>query len=261
MKIYLASFNRASNGALSKLVQRLKEENMWTNSRLDADYILAVGDRTETFDFVLEEFRKEKPIIHLWAGEISQGTEDEVYRHAMTNMSELQLCTNIQAEQCVKDFCEAIGKKSNTYVIGNVMFDNLEIDETESIEKPYNLILYNPPTLCTRQEVAEEVNWIDNITQHNPRVWITPNGDKHSDIILPFTNSDNLPRPKFLGLLKNCKRFITNSSCAYYEAPFVMKKVNITMVGERNRDRNSTENMDIPNATENIIKILKEKLK
>lgn len=261
MKIFVASFNRASDGAISKLVERMKEEDMYTHTCYDADYIMAVGDRTETFDFVLREFRAGKPIIHLWSGEISQGTEDEVYRHAMTIMSKLQLCTNIQAEHCVRNLCKAIGKESNAHVIGNVMLDNMVVDEFDIPEKPYNLVLYNPPTLYTEKEVGDEVSYVDDISSGIDRIWVEPNGDKFSYLILDFVTHKSMPRAKFLGLIKNCEEFITNSSCAYYEAPFLMCEDDIIMVGERNRDRNSKVGMDIPNATENIISILRKELK
>ena len=49
----------------------------------------------------------------------------------------------------------------------------------------------------------------------------------------------NVPRPQFLGLLKNCKRFITNSSAAYYEAPAFLLPEQIIIVGDRNKERSS----------------------
>jgi len=50
----------------------------------------------------------------------------------------------------------------------------------------------------------------------------------------------NLPRAQFLGLLKNCNRYITNSSSAYYEAmPLDLKREQIVLVGNRNKNRSS----------------------
>jgi len=67
----------------------------------------------------------------------------------------------------------------------------------------------------------------------------------------------SLPRPQFLGLLKNCKRFMTNSSCEYYEAPLFLKPEQIIHIGERNKERGSKyADMKIKNATKNIIKAL-----
>lgn len=258
MKIFVASFNRASDGAISKLVDKLKKEDMHTHDIKGANYVLAVGDRTETFDFILEQYRKNKKIIHLWAGEISQGTHDELYRHAMTLMSDIQLCTNDTAKNRVIALCKAVDKKPNAHVVGNVMMDNLEVDESLVPDEPYDLILYNPATKLTKRQIKEEIKYIDAIKRKN-FVWIEPNGDIGSELLEKYITTKTLPRPQFLGLLKNCTSFITNSSCMYYEAPFFLKPHQIHSIGERNTFRESKHsNMRIPNASDNIIKIIKE---
>jgi len=219
-KIFVASFNRASDGAITKLVKKMNENQMYSNNYSLADYILAVGDRIETFDFVLKRFRENKRIIHLWAGEISQGTRDEIYRHAMTIMSEIQLCTNPKAKRRVIDLCKAIGKKPNAYVVGNLMLDNLEIGKTKVPKESYDLVLYNPPTILSKKEILKELEQIKRLLSKRKYIWLEPNGDSGSELIKPYITHNNLPRPKFLGLLKDCKRYITNSSSMYYEAPF-----------------------------------------
>ena len=256
MKIFIASFNRASDGALSKLKQKMIDKGYYTDNYNEADYILACGDRKETFDFVLERYRENKKIIHLWAGDISQGTHDEVYRHSITLMSCVQLCTNSQSKEVVKKLCKAVNKRYFIFIIGNIMLDNLEVDESIKIEKPYDLILYNPPTLYNIEKIKEELDYINSIKNKN-YIWIEANGDKESELVNKYTNSKNLDRKIFLGLLKNCDRYITNSSSQYYEAPFFLKKEQIISIGERNIDRNSRySDMTLKNASDNVIKVL-----
>lgn len=226
-KFFFTSFSRASEGALSKLKKEMGD--ILTISLEEADYVIAVADRWETFDFVLGQWRAGKKIIHLWAGEGITNTKDDVYRNAMTLMSDLQLCTNPEAKKIVDDLCVAVGKKPNAYVVGNVMLDNMEVDESLVPKEEYDLYLVNPG---------------------NP--YIVSN--KWGKTELP-----SLLRPKFLGLLKNCENFITNSSCEYYEAPFFLKPHQIIHIGERNKERGSKYgDMTIKGATKNIIKILKE---
>lgn len=258
VKIFVASFNRASDGALSKLIQKMKDENFYTEDYKEADYILAVGDRKETFDFVLERYRENKKIIHLWAGEISQGTHDEVYRHAMTLMSDIQLCTNNEAKQRVKNLCMSVDKKYFVVTVGNVMLDNMEIDESIVPPRKYDLILYNPPTRLSKGKIKMELNEIDEIKEPE-YICIEPNGDNNSNLVAEeFLINDTFPRSQFLGLLKNCNRFITNSSSAYYEAPFLIDEEKIIIIGERNKERESKYgDMSIPNASNNIIKLFR----
>ena len=257
-KIFVASFNRASDGAISLLLKKMEGNDLLTDDYKKADFVLAVGDRKETFDFVLKMFQENKKIIHLWAGEISQGTHDEVYRHAMTLMSEIQLCTNHQAEERVINLCNAVGKKPKTYVIGNIMLDNLIIDKTKILKKPYDLVLYNPPTKSSKKEVLKEIKQIKKLLTKK-YIWIEPNGDPRSKLIKPYVTHPNMSRPKFLGLMSKCYRFITNSSCMYYEAPFLLKEKQIIAIGRRNINRESKHsNMKIRNASDNAIKILRE---
>jgi len=252
MKIYLASFNRASNGAISKLKEKLDT----TENYEEADYILACGDRKETFDFVLERFRENRKIIHLWAGEISQGTHDEVYRHAMTIMSVMQLCTNDTAKDRVERLCAAIDKTPNCVVVGNIMLDNLEVDESAVPAGDYDLILYNPPTNLSPDGIQAEIDQIVKMAT-GKFIWVSPNGDSGSNLVNQYVTIKNLPRPIFLGLMKRCKRFISNSSSIFYEAQFLLEPEQIVQIGARNESRESGKaDMEINNASDNVKKAL-----
>lgn len=262
MKFYLASFNRATNGALEKLKNKLKERGMLSENHRESDYIIAVADRTETFDFVVKKFKQNKPIIHLWAGEIScWSTHDDVWRHSMTLMSFMQLCTNGSAYNRVIKLCNAVDKKPNAHIVGNIYLDSMEIDEKIIPKQSYNLVLYNPPTRFTVKEVEKELEQINNILEKdNIRyIWIEPNGDMYSQSVMKHVTHFTLPRKEFLGLMKNCKKFITNSSCQYYEGKHLLKPEQIISIGKRNIERESKyTDMSIPNASDNIIRILEE---
>ena len=89
---------------------------------------------------------------------------------------------------------------------------------------------------------------------------------QYEDVVPLFTHIiefyENLPRKIFLGLLKNCSRFITNSSCAYYEAPAFLKPEQIIIVGKRNKRRSSSfSSMGKGGSSDKIIKILEKYFK
>jgi len=258
MKIYVAKFNRAES-SLELLVKKLERLGMLTLDYHKADYFLLSGDRTKMFDFAVRCLRDNKKIIHLWAGECdgNWSTYDEWYRTFITLSSCIQLCTNDHALNRVNQLCKATDKKPNAYIVGNLMLDNLELDESVIPNKPYNLILYNPIT--KRKIVEAEIIQIRRILNKDkiPYIWLAPNGDMNSDLIDKWVTEESIERALFLGLLKHCKKFITNSSCQYYEAPFLMDAKNIISIGERNACRESKNaDMMIPNASENIIRIL-----
>jgi UDP-N-acetylglucosamine 2-epimerase len=282
MKIFLASFSRASNGAISLLKEKLEKEEMLTYDLESANYVMAVGDRWETYKFVFDCWQSGKKIIHLWAGECTPGCDDEIHRHAMTLMSDMQLCTNEHAQKRVEALCKVGGKEPNVYVVGNIMMENIELNDSVLAENglvpgEYDIILYNPfrghiiEDLAQIQEVLFEKEVIHLKKGENkesgfktPFLWLRPNTDRGSEFILHYIGtryalSPAQPRPKFLSLIKNCRYFITNSSCAHYEAPFLIKKKQIIQIGLRNAERESKyAKMDIPNASENVIKALKD---
>ena len=226
-----------------------------------ADYLIAVADREEVYDVCLKWFRQNKPIIHLFAGEIScWATHDDVYRHSLTLMSDYQFCINSVAKDRVEKLCKAVNKQPHAFIVGNLYLDKLDIDCSEIPNEPYDLVLYNPPTRYSKEKVIEECEEIYRVLKKGKRkyIWVSPNGDNFSDVIDKYTNEGNLPRPKYLGLLKKANKFITNSSTQYFEAPYIMQKPNIISIGVRNRTRESryTDTSKI-GTTENFVKILK----
>jgi UDP-N-acetylglucosamine 2-epimerase len=149
------------------------------------------------------------------------------------------------------------------HIVGNVYLDNLEFDDCKVPNYPYNLVLYNPPTRHGVEEVEKELKQVKEIVTKFKidYLWIEPNGDLYSDSVTPYVTHFNFPRPQFLSLMKHCEHFITNSSCQYFEAKQLLKPEQIISIGRRNIDRESRyTDMTIPNASDNIIKIL-EKLK
>jgi len=253
MKIFVASFSRSSDGALTKLIRRMKEEDIWTDDYAKADYILAPGDRIETLHFVIDRYNEGKNIIHLWAGEVSQGTHDELWRGFITQMSSMQFCTNKEAYDNLEDV-------ANAHIVGNIMFDNLETGEHHPPLEPYDVILYNPPTLLSREDIEKEVQSIVKRLDGTLYYWVEPNWDYKSDIVQPHVNQKTMLHGDFLDLLRNSRRFFTNSSCMFYEVPFLRPgPQEVIPVGIRNCDRESKHaKMDIPDATEKVISLLKK---
>jgi len=171
----------------------------------------------------------------------------------MTLMSILQLVTNEEAKKRVEDLCNAVDKQPKAVVVGNVMLDNLKVDESAVPEGDYDLILYNPPTNLSPDGVQAEIQQIVDMVKGGKMIWVEPNDDPMRELIQPYTTIKNLPRPVFLGLMKRCKRFISNSSCVFYEAPFLLEAEQIVQIGARNENRESKEaDMTIEDASNKV---------
>lgn len=218
------------------------------------DLLYATGDRIEMTAAACAAFHSNVPVIHYGAGVLNkvQATWDDRNRHCITLWSDFWLCEDEDSAEVTIRFLRELGIREafNVEVVGHTHCDDIEVDESLVPQNGYTLILYNPTTMY-EEEVPQILKEVDG-----GLVWIGSNPDP---TIQKFPiDHENLPRAQFLGLMKNCKRFISNSSCVYYEAPMFLKPEQIIIIGDRNKKRSSKFNGK-PGASEKIVKIIKNK--
>ncbi len=245
------------------------------------DLVFITGDRIEMCAAACAAFHNRVPIAHYFAGVLSYplSTLDDVNRHCISLWSDVQFVESLECRFNVDQLLYSVAKRPNVHVVGITHLENLEIDESLVPKKEYDLVLYNPTTIyredivnIARKRFYKNTIWIGpnpdpsffdiKKVSETKSFWLTPKGFKPNPIL--FAYYDNLPRPQFLGLLKNCTRFITNSSAATYEAPYFLKKEQIITVGDRNKNRTQFEYKKSRRdkktdklASEKIIEILK----
>lgn len=229
--------------------------------------VIAPFDRVEQIFVALAAYHLNIPIISLQSGDISSGTFDDLHRHAIALYADIHFCVGPKSTERTKELVRLVGKDpSHVYDVGSFSLDDLQIDEGLVPNQPYDLILYNP---CTRspEMIPSELDEIEAMLDKHT-LWIEPNGDPNSDLIIERALKleergkikfyPNLPRPKFLGLLKNASRFISNSSCVFFEAPHFLRPEQIVHVGVRNRGREHVELK--PGGSDRIAEILRKEL-
>ena len=220
------------------------------------DLVFITGDRIEMTVCAFYCFHHHIPIAHYFAGIVNYplSTFDDINRHCITLWSNIQFCESNKSTTVVQNLFNSIkiGSRANFHIVGITHLDDLEIDESLVPEEPYDLILYNPTTLKEDKNIT--------IKQQRKHIVIGKNPDPiiFKDIIRSPTY-ENLLRPQFLGLLKNCKRFISNSSSTIYEAPEFLSPHQIVQIGDRNKNRD--KGPFEKGASDKIVKILKEYLK
>jgi len=214
------------------------------------DLALCVADRQEMYAAAHAAFDRNIPIAHVYAGIYNTvATKDDIARHAITLMSDIQFCESRAATERVNAMMRAVRLEPNAYTVGITHFDDVTPDYSLVPEGEYNLILYNPVTRGTREEVRAtieeelyEAEWT-HYTERRFTILIGPNPDlefslgglrEKADLYYP-----SLPRPQFLGLVANARVFITNSSAGIYEAPVLMKGEGqrVIPIGRRNKGR------------------------
>ena len=226
------------------------------------DLVLCVGDRIEMCAAAAAAFHNGVKIGHVYAGVVSDplATLDDINRHCISLWADICFCEDYISTLKVADLWSTIGKtninldkfeyeKIGIYEVGITHLDDLEVNESLIPSEAYDLILMNTTTT-----IEDPINmFIPN--KKTIRIGGNPDGKSHS--IGVDIDYDNLPRPQFLGLLKNCTRFITNSSAAYYEAPHFLAPKQIIMVGERNKNRSTPQKLET-GASDKIVQILSE---
>lgn len=242
--------------------------NFLTNQVLDEfypDLALICGDRIEMLACALAIFhvgmwnKSKVAIAHYGSGITNTiATFDDINRHSIALMAEICLCEGVESAMRVSELWGIIGKKiprgeMRIDIVGNLYLDTIDdIDESLVPSEPYDLILINKKTIGEPEYFGLE------FMKERLQVYIGSNPDGmaiHESLI----TYESVPRPQFLGLLKHCQRFITNSSSAFYEAPFFLKPEQIIQVGERNKNRSTPRewNQDYK-TSEKIVQIIKK---
>lgn len=206
-------------------------------------------DRYEMVFATLAAYHLNIPVAQMHAGDISEGTWDDITRHAISLYSTIHFCNGKRSMERVKHLLQSINKQT-AYVfdVGSTAFDDIEVDTSVVPAFPYNLVLYNIPTKHP-ELISKELRFIERFIDDTgfKSVWILPSDRVFTEEVIStveklrlqgrIVHYINLPRSQFLALIKNCQYFIGNSSSMIYEAPAFIRKEQIIHVGLRNKGR------------------------
>jgi UDP-N-acetylglucosamine 2-epimerase len=224
------------------------------------NFILAVGDRKEQLGGVLAAFDHKLLIGHLYAGDLNTGVSDDIHRAAITLYSNIQFCSCPESTENTIKLMRAAGLVPDANYIGATHFDNVDIKKLNKVNTdyepytPYALISINSEMENSDDKLIEETLVIALSCAYPINYLITKgnnDNEKIEDILFKELSKQNRivakqPRVNqviYLSQIKFCKYFITNSSAAIYEAPFLMNQDNILIVGKRNRKRTQVSDL------------------
>lgn len=250
--------------------------DFWSKNRYD--YIIALGDRYEMFAAVTATTPFVYKVAHLHAGETTLGAIDNIYRHAISLMSQLLfVSTDIYKVKAME-----INPDAKTFNVGALSVENLKkIDflDIESFKSKFNIDLSLPTILCTFH--PETVNLEKNSTyirelllsfselMKRYQVVITlPNADTIGDMIKEIILDYGKKKPElkiiesfgmvgYLSCMRYCKMMIGNTSSGFVEAAFFPKWV--INLGNRQDGRILTKNIiNVPVDTLAILKAVED---
>ena len=225
--------------------------------RSNPDIILLLGDRLETFLIASIAYIQKIPIAHISGGELTIGSLDDGFRHAITKLSYFHFVSNKKYHKRVLQLGE---EKKRIFITGNLASENirnLKLIGKSQIEKFYNIklmnkiiiITYHPMTL-QKNYTAEDFDQLLIALKHFDNIqyiFTSPNIDKGHELIndkiqsfLSFNKSrghyiKNLGQLNYFSLIKISNCVIGNSSSGIIEVPMLGKQsINI---GDRQKGR------------------------
>lgn len=222
------------------------------------DYELAVlhGDRIEILSAAIALNHAGVPIAHIGGGDITEGSQDDCFRHAITKLSHLHFASNQDSADRIIQMGEEPGRVHVTGCPGIDMVmatPTLGQDETDiavglngaATPQRTLLVLFHPNTLGDTASELEALS-VALARRTEALVLLGPNADAGGDLIRrewqrlaqnrPDTvYHDNVEPQVFYSLLKWCDVLVGNSSAGFYEAPcFDIQVINI---GDRQKGR------------------------
>jgi UDP-hydrolysing UDP-N-acetyl-D-glucosamine 2-epimerase len=224
--------------------------------------IILLGDRSETFSAATAAFFERVGILHLHAGETTEGAIDNKLRHAISQLSDWHFTASDEYSHRV---AEMTGRPDSVFNVGPMILDAFsEIREVtrESFEvqtgfrfsKKNILITYHPETLRFDYGIAGLNSLLHVLKGIDCNVLFTyPNADPGWEMLLKLvldfvaknpTRSWIIPslgQQKYLMALKLFDVMAGNSSSGVIEAP--LADLPVLNIGDRQKGRTRHENV------------------
>lgn len=213
-------------------------------AKLKPDMVILSGDRFEILGAACAAHLMSIPIAHLSGGDITEGSQDNTTRHAITKLASLHFPTNQESA----DNLAVMGEdKWRIHMVGAPQIDFLLKQElysrTETVSRlkyeNFILVAYQPGTVPEVREL------LDMLVGKPKCIFTTVNPDaggvEIEREIIRWCNITGrgsivkMDNKLFLSAMKHCEFMIGNSSSGYYEAPTLGTK--FVAIGDRQKGR------------------------
>jgi len=246
---------------LLNLSEYFKKLSIFFNKN-NCDIFLILGDRYETLISAFVANFNGIPIAHISGGEVTEGSKDDCFRHAISKLSNLHFVSH----EIYKTRLIQLGEnKKNIFNFGSLGVENVsntKLIKKEVIEKELRIkfnennicVTYHPNTIIEKKNERDFKILMEALLDINLcNIFIlSPNADYGNKDIFKMINYytknyknvffiENLGAVKYFSLIKECNICIGNSSSILTEVPYI-KKFSIN-VGDRQKGRTAPKNV------------------
>lgn len=231
--------------------------------RLKPDIVVILGDRFEALAFAISAYTLRIPIAHLYGGETTEGSLDDGYRRAISQLSDIDFTsTEKYREKLIQS-----GKPTNrVFNVGALGIDNIKsmkLLSKKELEKTLGIKLLNRNLLITFHpetknpeknhfffiEILKALGELKNTFL----IFTKANADAEGRVINRMIDDfvtknkehsvafDNLGQLLYLSTMKNVDGVVGNSSSGIIEAPSL--KVPTINIGDRQKGRIKAESV------------------
>lgn len=243
-----ASIGLTSSNAVKEFTKAFTE--------LKPDAVLMLGDRYEMLAAAFAAAICVIPAVHFHGGEISEGANDDMFRHAITKLSSLHFTSTQEYRNRVIQMGEQPSRVFVSGALGIESIKNLRLLSKIQIQKKLGitfkkrifLITFHPATMEKNSPVEQVQNLLQAISEFKDTTFVITkaNADAHGELIngelekFASTNencylSASLGQINYLSVMSFCDVVIGNSSSGIIEAPSFYKPV--VNIGSRQNRR------------------------
>lgn len=242
-------------------VTQIKFATFWSKEKNNFDIVFALGDRYEMYAAISAAIPFNIKFAHIHGGEKSLGAIDNIFRHAITLMSQYHFVSTNEYANRVKNLLD---EPKNIFNVGALSLDSVQeiklFSKKEIKEKwgvnftnPTILLTLHPETIGKKNKnnaiVVAEV--IESLTKYHFIITM-PNADYGGNEIreifeTKFRNTqrvkliENFGTKGYFSCLKNCALVMGNSSSGIIEAASFKKYV--INIGDRQKGRAVSNNV------------------
>ena len=242
--------------SLAKSLTNAHEKIAKIFKKFHFDIVCVMGDRFEKLAEVNNAILFNKPIIHLFGGEKTEGVIDEQVRHMITKASHLHFVT---CKEYKKNLLNMGEQEFRVHQSGSLTIDSIKnikkISQKRLFKKfklnyikPVGILTYHPVALENKISTLQQIKNIFNaLSEYDMQFIVTAPGHEYGrDKIDNFIKKISEKNTKFFyvkslgfenlfNLIPHCKFVIGNSSSGIVEVPYF--KIPTINIGDRQKGR------------------------